>query len=1252
MKKFNKRMGRSRSGVSDIIGNLLILAITVTLFSSIMFYVANMPEPAQATFTDLEADTPVITGGGPYSTWINVTHKGGQTLEDRNLGIYLFINGKLADEGEKRISHTENAIGSDGKWTTGETWSNKTLSTELPTSISIMMVDKGANAIVWQSDILGGASDMDLPPIIANRYTVPYVGTVGKPLSFYVTVIDPNGNLDYSNVTLNAVYVSGSTSSSLEMDYKGSNVFNYTLTPTMASESGTTVIITATDLAGNTARALMDVVVYPKPGTTTNPSGGVPSTIEMSGLQGFNTFEKEDWNENNFSATPREMFDSGQDVELVIISRLLVNLDIENTVFVLNGITKAEVRLLEMEYFDYFSGIFVYTLAIDDLEDGKYLLQIQLKDSYIPNNIFFAVAQIQVGSASALPEMNIYYDSAYTKQYSIDDDDDEPFETTDIIYFTVTANHGYPWLQYGGDVIITDFIGRQQIKRVPDLPTQTTTPPNPVKFVDREYNVYYFQLDLKKANQDPWLASTNTYLLAYDIFKTYDADSEETESSVLIEKVKIAAPKFRLDIVAAIEMPKNSAQLAKDTMVYYENDNLWSPGDIIQGYPDRNKEATGLFVETADMNGDLKGDIVAIVEGEGDIQLNYYLNDGSWTNIRIADLTETPTSMALGNIDFDNDKDIVVGFSNGRVTAYRNDGIWTPITLSYDGGSPVTKVLMADLDINKDTNVAGRSMDIVVGRNAGGIDIYQNYDGALIDPKYFNYDGQKIVQGTEYNASVNSEQSILGIVTEGTDFNNLTADDESYEIITEAVGLLQQTGNCIPYRWNEDDTSNDIYTRIPIDVLKVEDEWYVNLTNALPKIGVNVWTRDTGLVTTAGTVKSLNLDIVYSTSKNLVPSVSIYSEFVDSTLTTDLDTSFDKGYVKFTTRSISVDPTAYKFDTFDNLAKLRFSMDTSGIGNTDFVYIDYVALEVEMVYQGTAISHILNVTVSDTDGGSTNYILNVNAHSSSETQYFEVAVSMADKNYYTRAFVIGGTTDQDYSFRLPSDANEQRANYSDYKGTINIRIRSVPTGSSVVDSVHLDNVSIYSFTTLSSGIGSVAGLAVGKLYQANNSNQIVIMDTSGDVFVSWYNYLYSGTGGVVGVTDFSTSIINVKEITIGYVDGTKNGRMDIMVVTTSVAYVLDHNETTVFKFDKKILNANIAAIDTTLYSTCIGDVNGDQYLDFVGGTQNGHLYLFRNLLGNMWQTIEIDYRYEVVSNGGNTAPYAFVDIGIGKLEDG
>ena len=55
----SKNLRKSRSGVSEIIGNLLILAITVSLFSGVLFFVTNMPAPQDQTLSDFSAQTGV-----------------------------------------------------------------------------------------------------------------------------------------------------------------------------------------------------------------------------------------------------------------------------------------------------------------------------------------------------------------------------------------------------------------------------------------------------------------------------------------------------------------------------------------------------------------------------------------------------------------------------------------------------------------------------------------------------------------------------------------------------------------------------------------------------------------------------------------------------------------------------------------------------------------------------------------------------------------------------------------------------------------------------------------------------------------------------------------------------------------------------------------------------------------------------------------------------------------------------------------
>ncbi len=1223
MKKFNRKFNRSRSGVSDIIGNLLILAITVTLFSSVLYFVTTIPTPAQATFADMEAS---ITTDSD-SVLISITHKGGQTLNNWSTGIYIFVNGAYNDE----LYVTSGGI-ADDKWETGDVWMYDQGYSGNLDALSMLIVDKNTNSIVWQANLIGGMTNTPLPPIIGNRWTVPMVGTQNKPLTFHITIIDPNDDLNYSSAHLDASYLNGQNN--VPLTYDGGNMFSTTLTPTQIHEAGTTVIITASDLGGHTTRALMSVVVYEK-ASNNNSGGGTgvpPQNIDYSGLQGFNIFLTEDWDENEFDATPRTAFDAGDDVELVVVSKYLVNLDTENITYVMQAGDKFVVDTLELDYYDFYSGYYIFTTTIDTTGYfGNYLLQIQLKDSWIPNNVFFAIGQISVGGL-VYPDVQIFYDNGFSQPYT----ESQPFEATDIIYFTVTTQYQYPWLQYGGDVIISDFFGNQQIKRIPSLPTDPpTTPLNPAEYVGQSANVYYFKVDLKKANQDPWLGGTNTYLLSYDIFKTYDSATTLSESYSLVERIKIEAPRFKMDIVAAIEFDKSAPHTSKDTMVYYENDNLWSPGEIIQGYPDRNRGAIGLFVETADMNGDRKNDIVAIVNGEGDLQLNLYLNDGKWTIVRMATLTGTPVALALGNIDFDNDQDVVVGFSNGKVTVFRNDGVWTATDLSVTGAA-VTKLVMADLDNDRPTNVANRSLDVLVGRASGGIDVYKNADGVGLTWNYYKYDGQIITDQRDF--TITGETPVTGTVT-GT-YTNLNLDDSIYEQIKEVPA--NQTGSNIPYEWWDTQTSPNIITSTQISVLQTNDNNYVMLDKTNNMIGVTLWALPPSIVNQSGTVTSIHFDYTYYT-ENAFTTQYIYRQGNPTGIPVTASTTL-------TTKSLYIDPVANGLTSINTVNGLGFYINI-GSSNKN-VYFDSWSLRVTMTNGSNSLTHILHSALTDYSAGTTTtYTLNINAHSSAVDQSFAVSVAKLLAGTYTPATIINGLVDGNFMFQMPTE-------YIDYTGPIYIKIVSVASSGydQISNSVYLDKVSIHAVSTTTSTITAISGLAVYNLdpgssdVQTKYRNEVVLIDSGGRLWIAHYSYVAPGMYSDLA-TPRATGILNAKDLGIGYVIGPKNGFNDILILTASNAYVLDQSSSGSFVFAQATLSANFASATGTVTSVCIGDVEGNGYLDFVVGTDEGYVVLFRNLLNDLWQIILIDHRYEAGSSSGKIDPYSIVDIGMGKLEE-
>src|SRR2546430_6020023 len=81
------------SGVSEVIGTILILAMTVVLFSTIIIWVTNIPTPTAQSRLDMESTmNPVIVGGVEVGVNITVRHLGGDRLDP----VFFSIRGRHA----------------------------------------------------------------------------------------------------------------------------------------------------------------------------------------------------------------------------------------------------------------------------------------------------------------------------------------------------------------------------------------------------------------------------------------------------------------------------------------------------------------------------------------------------------------------------------------------------------------------------------------------------------------------------------------------------------------------------------------------------------------------------------------------------------------------------------------------------------------------------------------------------------------------------------------------------------------------------------------------------------------------------------------------------------------------------------------------------------------------------------------------------------------------------------------------------
>ena len=103
---------QDRNAVSEVIGTILILGMTVSLFSVIIIWVASIPTPTASTRLELDGTlTPLKTPGGLWDG-VNVTiaHRGGEELGYPGTRVYLTIT-KARSSGRRGRSRGARTLG-------------------------------------------------------------------------------------------------------------------------------------------------------------------------------------------------------------------------------------------------------------------------------------------------------------------------------------------------------------------------------------------------------------------------------------------------------------------------------------------------------------------------------------------------------------------------------------------------------------------------------------------------------------------------------------------------------------------------------------------------------------------------------------------------------------------------------------------------------------------------------------------------------------------------------------------------------------------------------------------------------------------------------------------------------------------------------------------------------------------------------------------------------------------------------------
>jgi FlaG/FlaF family flagellin (archaellin) len=261
-----RRGSRRRSrAVAEVVGTILILALTVVLFSAIFFFVNTFPRPPTQTANQFSASPVFGTSGGKQTiSGIRILHLTGPDVISNPTQIYLFAQvpyTALCPAGGCTVS--QGLPGNPPVWTLGQTW-NITFGVSIftPNNVSVTIIS--SSVLLYSQNVPGLITNY--PPIFLNVWTSK-TNACGQAepvhaTQFYICsqIQDPNiqpgvapGCLNYNCVATLAKSLPGSNATGiLPSAWNAAGKYWYSTVPaSWTTAAGTyTVIVVATNLLG------------------------------------------------------------------------------------------------------------------------------------------------------------------------------------------------------------------------------------------------------------------------------------------------------------------------------------------------------------------------------------------------------------------------------------------------------------------------------------------------------------------------------------------------------------------------------------------------------------------------------------------------------------------------------------------------------------------------------------------------------------------------------------------------------------------------------------------------------------------------------------------------------------------------------------------------------------------------------------------------------------------------------------------
>ncbi|MCI4372819.1 MAG: type IV pilin N-terminal domain-containing protein [Thermoplasmata archaeon] len=256
----NRRLNRGGRGVSDVVATILLLALTVVLFSSIFAFVTSFPSPPAQNTSQFSANL-VLTKNLSYVQGIQLTHLAGPAIPGSSLVYFKSATHPQAPEFANPIAASV-GLGGATTWNLGQIFNYSFPAAQqpiLPDNITVLIV--ATDQLVF-STVLPGQT-INIPPSFLTTSTSPATPVIGQAFTVYATAL---GSLGGASVYVNLANIPGLGGVYLtpqKMTYlSATNQWSFTVPNGLTTTNGTYfAFVNVTGSLGQTATAAVTVPI-------------------------------------------------------------------------------------------------------------------------------------------------------------------------------------------------------------------------------------------------------------------------------------------------------------------------------------------------------------------------------------------------------------------------------------------------------------------------------------------------------------------------------------------------------------------------------------------------------------------------------------------------------------------------------------------------------------------------------------------------------------------------------------------------------------------------------------------------------------------------------------------------------------------------------------------------------------------------------------------------------------------------------